>query len=84
MNGDVRLGLFTRLVVALAQQFEAAIRTAISELEQATQAMAQHLHSKGDQGGGSASTSPGGGGPGDGKGDGKGGDDVIDAEFEVK
>jgi molecular chaperone DnaK len=59
-----------------------AIRTAIAELERAAQAMAQHFYAQ-QQGGG-----PGGGGSapgGDGRsGEGGKGDDVIDAEFEVK
>ena len=55
----------------------AAIRTAITELEQASQAMAQHLQGQGGHPGGQ-SPPPGGAGP---KG---GGDDVMDAEFEVK
>jgi molecular chaperone DnaK len=65
----------------------AAINQAISELEQASHAMAQHLYKQGGEGG------PGGAGGGptagpDGN-DGQGGggkakDDVIDAEFEVK
>src|SRR5207237_1915425 len=55
-----------------------AIKQAISELEQASHAMAQHLYSKGQQ--------PGGGGPeagptGDGHAKGEGKEDVIDAEF---
>jgi molecular chaperone DnaK len=64
-----------------------AINQAVSDLQQASHAMAQHLY--GQQGGG-----PGGpgGGPGGGpsgpqagpSGDGKGKEDVIDAEFEVK
>jgi molecular chaperone DnaK len=58
-----------------------AIRQAISELEQASHAMAQHLYSKGQPGGGpSPSPGPDGAKP---AGDGKK-DDVIDAEFEVK
>jgi molecular chaperone DnaK len=59
-----------------------AIRTAIADLERAAQAMAQHFYAQ-QQGGG-----PGGGGSapgGDGRsGEGGKGDDVIDAEFEVK
>ncbi len=59
----------------------AAIKTAIGELEQASQAMMQHVSKRGDAGGagGAAAPPPQGGGGG-----GKGGDDVIDAEFEVK
>jgi len=61
----------------------AAIKQAVSSLEQASHAMAEHLYKKG--GGGSAGgPSAGGDGPHP-SGDGKGGkDDVIDAEFEVK
>jgi molecular chaperone DnaK len=54
----------------------AAIKTASSELDQAAQAMAQHLYSQGQPGGG-PTASPGGE-------EKKGGDDVIDAEYEVK
>jgi molecular chaperone DnaK len=57
-----------------------AIRQAISELQQASHAMAQHLYSQGQPGTG---PTPGGEPPaGDGKQQGK--EDVIDAEFEVK
>lgn len=55
-----------------------AIKQAISELEQASHAMAQHLYSKQPAGEGGPGAAP----SGDGKGKGK--DDVIDAEFEVK
>jgi molecular chaperone DnaK len=55
-----------------------AIRTASSELDQAAQAMAQHLYSKtGDAGQSGPGPSP----SGEKK---PGGDDVIDAEYEVK
>jgi molecular chaperone DnaK len=63
----------------------AAIKRAIGDLDQAAQAMAQHLYGQGGTEGGPAG--PAGGGPsaapsgGDGK---SGKDDVIDAEFEVK
>ena len=62
-----------------------AIRTAISELEQASHAMAQHLYRSQQQpaGGAGPQQAP----PGDGQqagGGGQGKDDVIDAEFEVK
>ncbi len=53
-----------------------AIRRAIDELQQASQAMAQHLHAGGPQPGPSSKPT------GDGKSKDK--DDVIDAEFEVK
>jgi molecular chaperone DnaK len=55
----------------------AAIKQAINELTQSAQAMAQHLQSQG----GAASASPNGaaGGGSSGK-----GDDVVDADFEVK
>jgi molecular chaperone DnaK len=58
-----------------------AIRQAVSDLQVAAQAMAQHMNRPGDGGtgggfaGGNESPKPGGGG---------GKDDVIDAEFEVK
>ena len=54
----------------------AAIKTAVAELDQASQAMAQHLYAQpGDQpGAGAPPTEP----------KQAGGDDVIDAEYEVK
>ena len=55
----------------------AAIRQAISELEQASHAMAQHLYKQAASGPQQTTTEA----P---SGDGKGKDDVIDAEFEVK
>jgi molecular chaperone DnaK len=59
----------------------AALKSATSDLEAASNAMAQHLYSKtgGQPGGPEAgpTTTPGGA-------DKKGGDDVIDAEYEVK
>ena len=56
----------------------AAIKTAVAELEQASQAMASHVHEKSSAAGGApgAASAPGG--------DGGKKDDVIDAEFEVK
>jgi molecular chaperone DnaK len=57
----------------------AAVKSATAELEQATSAMAQHLYSQ--------AGTPGAGpqaGPTPGASDKKGGDDVIDAEYEVK
>jgi molecular chaperone DnaK len=64
-----------------------ALRQAISELEQASHAMAQHLYGRGGPGG--AAGGPTGGTGETPSGDGRGGggqgkDDVIDAEFEVK
>src|SRR5438874_8135391 len=57
----------------------AAINRAIGDLEQAAQAMAQHLYGQGQAGGAAPN------GPGAPSGDGKSGkDDVVDAEFEVK
>ena len=54
----------------------AAIKAAVGELETVAQAMSQHVQSKpGDAGGATPSGTAG--GP-------KGGDDVIDAEYEVK
>jgi molecular chaperone DnaK len=62
-----------------------AIKQAIEELQQASQAMAQHLYGQGGPGAGGGGPGPGPGPSGDGKGGGGGGkDDVIDAEFEVK
>jgi molecular chaperone DnaK len=58
----------------------AAINRAIGDLEQAAQAMAQHLYGQGQAGGGPTPN-----GPSAPSGDGKSGkDDVVDAEFEVK
>jgi molecular chaperone DnaK len=54
-----------------------AVKQAINELTQASQAMAQHLHSQGGASPGGAPSGAPGGSP-------KGGDDVIDADFEVK
>ena len=56
-----------------------AIRRAISELEQASQAMAQHILSRQTVGAGARA-----GGNGPGGHTGQGPDDVIDADFEVK
>lgn len=58
-----------------------AINQAISATEQAAQAMAQHMRSRGDEGeaGGAGSGVPRPDGP-----KGGGGDDVIDADYEVK
>jgi molecular chaperone DnaK len=58
-----------------------AIRTALSELEQASHAMAQHLYRSQQPAGDGAGAQPAGDGQG---GASKGKDDVIDAEFEVK
>jgi molecular chaperone DnaK len=59
-----------------------AIRTALSELEQASHAMAQHLYRNQEGGAGGAGPQQA---AGDGQaGGGQGKDDVIDAEFEVK
>ncbi|MFO0848741.1 MAG: molecular chaperone DnaK [Gemmataceae bacterium] len=55
-----------------------AIKTAVSELDQVSQAMAQHLYS---QPGAAGGPQPGATPSGEQK---KGGDDVIDAEYEVK
>jgi molecular chaperone DnaK len=57
-----------------------AIKQAISELEQASHAMAQHLYSKAQPSGAGAEAGP----SGDGAGKEAGKEDVIDAEFEVK
>jgi molecular chaperone DnaK len=57
----------------------AAIRRAIGDLDQAAQAMAQHLYSQPGQQGPTPSGAPESGGEAK-----KGKDDVIDAEFEVK
>jgi molecular chaperone DnaK len=55
-----------------------AIKSASDELMQAAQAMSQHLYSQGGQAGGQPGASPSGGEKK------PGGDDVIDAEYEVK
>jgi molecular chaperone DnaK len=59
-----------------------AIKQAITELQQASHAMAQHLYSKGGEG--EAAGAAGGQAPPSGDGKAAGKDDVIDAEFEVK
>lgn len=56
----------------------AAIKQAVNELTQSAQAMAQHLQSQGAASGASPNGAAGGAGGT------KGGDDVIDADFEVK
>ena len=55
-----------------------AIQQAVNDLQQAAQAMAQHLHSHPGAGG------PGAGGQAGPSGDGQNKEDIIDAEFEVK
>jgi molecular chaperone DnaK len=60
----------------------AAIERAIGDLEQSLHAMSQHLY--GQAGGPSAAGGPPSGDGGQSGGGGKGGDDVIDAEYEVK
>jgi molecular chaperone DnaK len=57
-----------------------AIRTALSELEQASHAMAQHLYRSQEGAGAAGAQQP----SDDGKAGGPGKEDVIDAEFEVK
>jgi molecular chaperone DnaK len=72
-----------RLKQVASKDDASAIKQAIDELQQASHAMAAHLYSK-EQGGGGPGA---GGGPSPGagpSGDGKGKEDVIDAEFEVK
>jgi molecular chaperone DnaK len=59
----------------------AAVRRAIGELDQAMQAMSQHLYSQGGPGAAPGAPGPAGAPTGDGK---SAKDDVIDAEFEVK
>jgi molecular chaperone DnaK len=56
----------------------AAVKAATAELEQVSGAMAQHLYSK------AGTPPPGDAQPSPGPADKKGGDDVIDAEYEVK
>ena len=66
---------------AIGRQDLSALKAATGELETASSAMAQHLYAK-------AGGQPGGAEPGPmsapGSADKKGGDDVIDAEYEVK
>jgi molecular chaperone DnaK len=80
------LSAIERVKQAASNDDPAAIRKAIADLQQASHAMAQHLY--GSQPGGPGGPPPGGpapGGPAPGGRDGKdGGDDVIDAEYEVK
>jgi molecular chaperone DnaK len=58
-----------------------AIKQAVNDLMQASQAMAQHLYSQQGAPGAAPGTGPG---AAPGAGGQKGGDDVIDADFEVK
>jgi molecular chaperone DnaK len=68
----------TKVRDAIGRNDLAAVKAATAELETAANAMTQHLYSKaGQPGPGGPTASPG--GP-----DKKGGDDVIDAEYEVK
>jgi molecular chaperone DnaK len=69
-----------RLKQAASGDDVGAIRTALSELEQASHAMAQHLYRTQQPGGEGAGAQP----SGDGAGTGGKKEDVIDAEFEVK
>jgi len=69
-----------KVKTAIAGTDVQAIKSAVGELEQASQAMAQHLYKKSPEGGPAGAQTP----PPGPSGDGKGGDDVIDAEFEVK
>jgi len=64
---------------AIGKHDVAALKTATTELDQVSTAMAQHIYSKGGPPGGTPGepATPGGA-------DKKGGDDVIDAEYEVK
>jgi molecular chaperone DnaK len=73
------LSAVERVKKAASGEDVGAIKQAIDELQQASQAMAQHIH----RAGASAGAQPSGDGAQAGKGGGKD-DDVIDAEFEVK
>jgi molecular chaperone DnaK len=73
------LSAVERVKKAASGEDVGAIKQAIDELQQASQAMAQHIH----RAGASAGAQPSGDGAQGGKGGGKD-DDVIDAEFEVK
>ena len=53
-----------------------ALKSALSELDTASQAMAQHLYQKGDAAGGPTGATPGS--------QAKGNEDIPDAEYEVK
>jgi molecular chaperone DnaK len=68
----------TKVRDAIGRNDLAAVKAATAELETAANAMTQHLYSKAGQPGAGPTASPG-TPPG-----GKGGDDVIDAEYEVK
>ncbi|CAN5296506.1 molecular chaperone DnaK [soil metagenome] len=71
-------GAVDKLKQAATKDDVNAINSAISELEQASSAMAAHLHNKKNQAGAGAA-------PGGSEGAAPGGkDDVIDAEYEVK
>ncbi len=70
-----------RLKTAMSGEDPEAIRTAINALEQASSAMAQHLYSQEAPPPGADGQASAPGGESGGK---DGGDDVIDAEFEVK
>ena len=68
----------TKVRDAIGRNDLAAVKAATAELETAANAMTQHLYSRaGQPGPGGPTASPGGA-------DKKGGDDVIDAEYEVK
>jgi molecular chaperone DnaK len=69
---------------AIAKGDQAALKLATSELDTAAQAMAQHVASKGAADGDPNSGSPGKGGPSNPGNFRKDGDDVQDAEYEVK
>ncbi len=71
-----------RLKQVASQDDVGAIKQAISELEQASHAMAQHLYGREQAASGGAA--PGGAQAGPADGEPKGKEDVIDAEFEVK
>jgi molecular chaperone DnaK len=73
------LSAVERVKKAASGEDVGAIKQAIDELQQASQAMAQHIH----RAGASAGAQPSDDGAQAGKGGGKD-DDVIDAEFEVK
>src|SRR6185503_15905173 len=61
-----------------------AIRQAIKDLQQASQAMLQHLQTRQPVGAGARTGGEGGRGPAGQNRGGPGGDEVIDAEYEVK
>jgi molecular chaperone DnaK len=74
----------TKVRDAISRNDLAAVKAATAELETAANAMTQHLYSKAGQPGAGPGAGPTAGPAGPAGPDKKGGDDVIDAEYEVK